>query len=270
MPSGTSTFSAAGLLALACSGGTGWAFEQGYSGGPGCAAAQETADPGQSSRERRAVRLRKAGAGVLRHAGLPQPGMVPGQVGSRHRTVPRFHVLRTHPAARVFYSPEVIAWLQGGRKGKIADGAIVIKEQYRPPAAIYRNNSDDNIGCPNDWTYMIKNSAASQDGWFWGEVWYPVGGGAGMNFTDTYQYPNAGFGLYCLRCHASAASEYTFSDPRNIKGTHEWPLTAARKVQSRFGADVGAAHFHGRYDRRFQRKSAAHRIIRRRPVSAAL
>src|SRR5258708_2172219 len=35
----------------------------------------------------------------------------------------------THPAARIFYSPEVITWLQGGRKGKIADGAIIIKEQ---------------------------------------------------------------------------------------------------------------------------------------------
>jgi hypothetical protein len=131
----------------------------------------------------------------------------------------------THPAARIFYSPEVITWLQGGRKGKIGEGAVIIKEQYHPPAAIYWNNSDDNIGCPNDWTFMIKNSAASQDGWFWGEVWYPVGGGSGMNLTDTFQYPNAGFGLYCLRCHASAASEYTFSDPRNMKGTHEWPLT---------------------------------------------
>ncbi|HYL77150.1 MAG TPA: cytochrome P460 family protein [Bryobacteraceae bacterium] len=131
----------------------------------------------------------------------------------------------THPAARIFYSPEVIAWLLGGRKGKIADGAVIIKEQYAPPAANYWNQSDDNIGCPNDWTFMIKKSSASQDGWFWGEVWYPVGSGAGMIFTDNFQYPNAGFGLYCLRCHASAASEYTFSDMRNMKGTHEWPLT---------------------------------------------
>jgi len=92
-------------------------------------------------------------------------------------------------------------------------------------------------------------------GWLvWGEVWYPVGGGAGMNFTDTYQYRMPGSAVLPALPRVGA-SEYTFSDPRNMKGTHEWPLTfrvdnswmttplppAARKNASRFDTDVGAA-----------------------------
>ena len=38
----------------------------------------------------------------------------------------------THPAVRVYYSPEVIRWLEGGRKGRIPDGAVIVKEQYAP------------------------------------------------------------------------------------------------------------------------------------------
>ena len=38
----------------------------------------------------------------------------------------------THPAVRVYYSPGVMSWLMGGRVGKIADGEMIIKEQYAP------------------------------------------------------------------------------------------------------------------------------------------
>jgi Cytochrome P460 len=128
-----------------------------------------------------------------------------------------------HPPVRIFYSPEVTKWLVGKRKGEIPDGAVIIKEQFAPtPAARYRDIPGDKLGCSNDWSFMIKNSAASRDGWFWGEVWnsetFP------MNFTDSFQYPNAGYGLYCLRCHASAEKEHTFSTLNNIKGADGWPL----------------------------------------------
>jgi hypothetical protein len=43
----------------------------------------------------------------------------------------------THPAVRVYYSPEVLTWLEGGRRGDIPDGAIIIKEMYPPPAVRY-------------------------------------------------------------------------------------------------------------------------------------
>ncbi|HEY2169981.1 MAG TPA: hypothetical protein VGJ30_10185 [Candidatus Angelobacter sp.] len=128
-----------------------------------------------------------------------------------------------HPPVRIFYSPEVSKWLVGDRQGDIPDGAVIIKEQFAPtPAARYRDIPEDKLGCSNDWSFMIKNSKASRDGWFWGEVWnsetYP------MNFADPFQYPNAGYGLYCLRCHASAEKEHTFSTLNNIKGAPGWPL----------------------------------------------
>jgi hypothetical protein len=128
-----------------------------------------------------------------------------------------------HPPVRIFYSPEVSRWLLNDRKGEIEDGAVIIKEQFAPPpAARYRDIPVDKLGCSNDWTFMIKNSKASRDGWFWGELWnsetFP------MNFADPFQYPNAGYGLYCLRCHASAEKEHTFSTLNNIKGAPGWPL----------------------------------------------
>ncbi|HEY7402994.1 MAG TPA: hypothetical protein VIB39_05700 [Candidatus Angelobacter sp.] len=128
-----------------------------------------------------------------------------------------------HPPVRVFYSPEVSKWLLGDRNGEIPDGAVIIKEQFGPaPAARYAGIPPDQLGCSNDWTFMIKNSAKSRDGWFWGEVWnsetFP------MNFADPFQYPNAGYGLYCLRCHASAEKEHTFSTLNNLKSAPGWPL----------------------------------------------
>lgn len=128
-----------------------------------------------------------------------------------------------HPPVRVFYSPEVSTWLANDRKDKIPDGAVIIKEQFGPPpAARYANIPPDKLGCSNDWTIMIKNSAASSDGWFWAEVWnseeYP------MSFSDPFQYPNAGYGLYCLRCHSSAEKEHTFATLNNVKDAKGWPL----------------------------------------------
>jgi hypothetical protein len=129
-----------------------------------------------------------------------------------------------HPPVRIYYSPEVSRWLLGGRQGVIPDGAVIIKEQFNPaPAARYWNTPDDQLGCSNDWTFMIKNSAASKDGWFWGEVWNSQS--SPMNFNDPFQYPNTGFGLYCVRCHASAEKESTFSTLNNIKNAPGWPLT---------------------------------------------
>jgi hypothetical protein len=131
----------------------------------------------------------------------------------------------THPSVRVFYSAEVRDWLLGGRKGAIKDGAVIIKEQLKPPAAAHLAMGEDNPkGCSNDWTFMIKNAKASRDGWFWGEVWNP-----GMSFNNPFQYPNAGYGIYCVRCHASAEGEFTFSSLTNMRGSagedNRWPLT---------------------------------------------
>ena len=128
-----------------------------------------------------------------------------------------------HPAVRIYYSPEVMEWLLGGRKGDIKDGAVIIKEQYTPPpAARFRDIPDSKLPNPNDWTFMIKHASASKDGWFWGEVWNSTS--FPMNFTNSFQYPNAGYGLYCLRCHGSAEKENTFATLNNIKDAPGWPL----------------------------------------------
>ncbi|HXW13483.1 MAG TPA: cytochrome P460 family protein, partial [Terriglobia bacterium] len=116
----------------------------------------------------------------------------------------------THPAVRIYYSPEVMTWLRRGREGSIADGAVILKEQYSPPAVQYADASSADLE-PTGWTFMIKDSAASYDGWFWGEAWDKMPFGP-------LQYPNAGFGIYCVRCHASAEREHTFSALENIKG----------------------------------------------------
>ncbi|MGH9799564.1 MAG: cytochrome P460 family protein, partial [Blastocatellia bacterium] len=118
----------------------------------------------------------------------------------------------THPAVRIFYSPKVMAWLTGGRQGAIPDGAMIIKEQYTPPSARYAGMSDSQLPKVSDWTIMIRDSKGSKDGWFWGEFF------DGMKFDDDqfpFQYPWSGFGLYCLRCHATAEKELTFSALNN-------------------------------------------------------
>jgi mono/diheme cytochrome c family protein len=123
----------------------------------------------------------------------------------------------THPAVRIYYSGEMTAWLRGGRHGVPPDGAVMIKEQYPAPAARYDGLRPEELQ-PKDWTIMIRRSSASRDGWFWAEVYTP-----GMTFGGT-QYPNAGFGLYCLRCHASADHAGTFSSLENIRGFPGEPI----------------------------------------------
>ncbi|MGH9342684.1 MAG: hypothetical protein ACRD19_02835, partial [Terriglobia bacterium] len=130
-----------------------------------------------------------------------------------------------HPPVHIYYSPEVSNWLLNGRHGDIPDGAVIIKEQFAPvPAARYRGIPEKDLGCSNDWTIMIRNSKASLDGWFWAELWNGSKPSTSMNFNNPFQYPNAGYGLYCLRCHASAESNLTFSALNNIKGAPGWPL----------------------------------------------
>ncbi len=139
----------------------------------------------------------------------------------------------THPAVRVYYSPGIIKWLQGGRVGEIPDGEMIIKEQYQPPAIRHAGKSEDEIReSLESWTVMVKDSAGSQDGWFWSN---PV---ADQKVTNNHQYPFdhpvSGFGHYCIRCHGSAQSaefestrkgnEFTFSALRNIEGFPGEPM----------------------------------------------
>lgn len=112
----------------------------------------------------------------------------------------------THPAVKIYYSPEVWDWLKvKHREGEIPDGAMIIKEMYPPPATEGSKLSG--------WTVMVKDKKGSFDGWFWS---YHAPGYAPSN--PEIDYPDSGFGLYCLRCHASAEKESTFIAVKNVEG----------------------------------------------------
>ena len=118
-----------------------------------------------------------------------------------------------HPTVKIYYSPKVIEWLLHRDSGKaIPDGAMIVKEQYSPPAAKYQLQPPKGI---NGWTIMIKDSKGSQDGWYWAEIWDAQ---CVDDNKPPFAYPYAGFGLYCVRCHASAEKEHTFTYSKNIKG----------------------------------------------------
>ena len=113
----------------------------------------------------------------------------------------------THGAVKVFYSPQAWAWLkQHDRQGDIPDGAMIVKEMFSPPA-----REDSKF---NGWTVMVKDRRASFDGWYWS---YHAPGYTPEN--PEISYPDSGFGLYCLRCHASAEKESTFATVKNVEGS---------------------------------------------------
>ncbi len=150
----------------------------------------------------------------------------------------------THPAVRIYYSPKVMYWLTGNpdfwpegkatgeakpqapREGEIPDGGMIIKEMFLPPAARYEDMTDEDITASlytktaPGWTVMIKEEDGAPDGWFWASVWKDQH----YDTPDSLGYPEAGFGMACVRCHAVAAEKGTFSALRNIEGFPGDPL----------------------------------------------
>lgn len=122
----------------------------------------------------------------------------------------------THPAVKIYYSPEAWQWLkEKKREGEVPDGAMIVKEMFPPPARAGLKLSG--------WTVMVKDKAGSYDGWYWS---YHAPGYAPQN--PEIDYPDSGFGLYCLRCHASAEKESTFLALKNVEGDPisfliQWP-----------------------------------------------
>lgn len=135
----------------------------------------------------------------------------------------------THPAVQVFYSPEVWDWVnRRARQGVVADGGMIVKEMFPSPAV--------QGSTLTGWTVMVKETAASADGWYWS---YHAPGEAP---DDPHDYPDSGFGLYCLRCHASAENELTFASVNNVTGN---PLAFAVQVPT-MPAMSPPADFHDR------------------------
>jgi hypothetical protein len=150
----------------------------------------------------------------------------------------------THPAVRIYYSPEVLRWLQDGRPGDkpLPAGSMIIKEMFPPPAARFNEPRwtqykediegwEDFIAASvGSWTIMIKDGQ-TRDGWFWAGVGVVSKSGktaaeyeAAIAATvDSNDYPfdfrDSAYGqASCLRCHSSAQSETTFVDLDNIEG----------------------------------------------------
>jgi hypothetical protein len=162
-----------------------------------------------------------------------------------------------HLLVRVWYSPEVVAWLCSDRTTELPDGAMIIKEEHffqgagnllidpvTHRAAPAQDLDSDII------TFMIKRAGAAWDGYYWGAVDAgdvvgnpPIVDRAGLSGTATppplhlpahaapfyptgsqdaangsATYANYGYGMYCVNCHSAAQSEQTFSAIANILG----------------------------------------------------
>jgi len=126
----------------------------------------------------------------------------------------------THPAVRVWYSPDVASWMKlpAAKRAStpIADNAIIVKEMFVPPAATYSvpPKNDDTEG----WTVMVRDGNGSHDGWYWSS--YFLGDPPLNTDMGNIKYPAAGYGNYCVNCHASAAANVTYATMRNVDGTN--------------------------------------------------
>ncbi len=138
----------------------------------------------------------------------------------------------THPAVMIYYSPEVYHWLKKGREGEIPDGAMIVKVMYPAPAQRYTGLTIDELNKFEEdphseyfsgWTVMVKDKSGAKDGWFWS--YYGHNQTTDQLNTYPFDYPNSGFGQYCVRCHASAENEFTFSSLRNIEGEAGDPIS---------------------------------------------
>lgn len=148
----------------------------------------------------------------------------------------------THPAVRIYYSPGMIDWLEGGRKGTVPDGAMIVKEMVGAPAARYVEyrrllevlHPDDPAKVESEmlaflyktgglnWTVMVKDSSVSHGGWFFASV-EPSAEVDSFNPPYSPASGQAGIGT-CMRCHASAENQLTFSSLDNIEGYDGEPL----------------------------------------------
>lgn len=172
----------------------------------------------------------------------------------------------THRAVRVYYSPETLDWLKGGRVGDPPDGAMMVKEQYKAPAERYRGMTDAQLRKQLlDVTVMIRDAKGSADGWFWADY---TRGQPIDSHDPPFNLPSAGFGQYCLRCHASAEGASTFAATRNIEGFPGRPLTY--KVDDSWKvADAEERLVAGDHSRALRAELVAEREIARPALLAA-
>ncbi|HKP86590.1 MAG TPA: hypothetical protein VJZ26_10860 [Blastocatellia bacterium] len=135
-----------------------------------------------------------------------------------------------HPAVRIYYSAQMWNWMINGRKGEIPDGAMIIKEQYPLPLQTQASKDYKLTG----YSIMVKDGKGSWDGWYWSS-----GAGLGNPYQFPYPYPWAGFGQYCVNCHASADNpESTYSTVNNVVSNPMTYLTVMPSMIPRAPEDL--------------------------------
>ena len=123
----------------------------------------------------------------------------------------------THSAVKILLLAGDVGLAEGkNREGEIPDGAMIVKEMFPPPA-----KQDAKL---SGWTVMVKDKKGAYDGWYWS---YHAPNYASEN--PEIDYPDSGFGLYCLRCHASAEKESTSSPSRTSKAIRFRLLSERRR-----------------------------------------
>ena len=158
----------------------------------------------------------------------------------------------THSPVLIWYSPKMYRWLKVYRPesgsapqtpAPVPDGAIMIKEMYDEPGAACAGIPFDRLlPTTSGAAVMIRHTAASHDGWFWG--WYGWKGWS-PDWPPMPESPplNMSFGLSgCTNCHASAKDSDTFAALRNIKDEPGEPLVF---LSQHFFMDASGQSEHG-------------------------
>jgi len=152
-----------------------------------------------------------------------------------------------HGTVLIYYSPDVFRWMQERdtalRAGRdlatlhpIADGSMILKFMLagddNKTAADFpdmRNLPETTIAAivkDAPIALMIKDAKGSKDGWFWGTGYLGTSAKDQQDQIDWPPPPNFPFpwmeaGNYCVNCHASARSEFTYSATSHVLGDPE-------------------------------------------------
>ena len=167
---------------------------------------------------------RDAGSGWVRDKNLRDTG--PYTVSLKEgEWVGQYH--GTHAPVIVWYSPEMITWLEKNRPVNqnsvppkveaVPDGAVIVKEMYPAPAAACTEVDPEYLLPTSGAAIMVRDKQASKDGWFSG--WFGWSGwNADWPANSQNRLAYMGFGQYCANCHASASDNMTFASLENIQG----------------------------------------------------
>lgn len=178
----------------------------------------------------------KAGNGWVRDKDVRDTGPFVAWRDENNQWTGEYHGL--HKPVVIWYSPEMLPWLERNRPEDpamapaevepVPDEVIIVKEMYTAPGSRCRGLDIAKMRPKHGIAYMVRDAKGSHDGWFWGYFGYFEGDAdPNIDWPPTDRggaLPYAGYGQYCLNCHASAANNSTFSDLANIAGQPGEPL----------------------------------------------